>query len=73
MLLDPLIQRLLGAQQVFATSVVARSRQRGRLYVYSAQRGYSWSEVHRRHLQLVADLTGVALENDVLPAGPAPP
>ncbi len=65
-LLDPLIQRLLGAQQVFATSVVARSRQRGRLYVHSAQRGYSWSEVRRRHLQLVADLTGVALENDVL-------
>jgi sigma-B regulation protein RsbU (phosphoserine phosphatase) len=65
-LLDPLIQRLLGAQQVFATSVVVRSRQRGRLYVYSAKRGYSWSEVRRRHLQMVADLTGVALENEVL-------
>jgi sigma-B regulation protein RsbU (phosphoserine phosphatase) len=65
-LLDPLIRRLLGDAQVFATSVVARSRQRGRLYVCSGRRGYCWSEVHRRHLQLVADLTGVALENELL-------
>jgi sigma-B regulation protein RsbU (phosphoserine phosphatase) len=65
-LLDPLIQRLLGGAQVFATSVVVRSRQRGRLYVFSGRRGYSWSEVHRRHLQLIADLTGVALENEQL-------
>ena len=65
-LLDPLIRRLLGGAQVFATSVVARSRQRGRLFIFSARRGYSWSEVYRRHLQLVADLTGVALENELL-------
>jgi sigma-B regulation protein RsbU (phosphoserine phosphatase) len=65
-LLDSLILRLLGPNQVFATSVVARSRQRGRLYVFSGRWGYSWSDVHRRHLQLVADLTGVALENESL-------
>nr|WP_254217202.1 GAF domain-containing SpoIIE family protein phosphatase [Synechococcus sp. CCY 9618] len=65
-LLDPLIQRLLGTSQLVSTSVVARSRQRGRLYVFSGRRGYSWSEVRRRHLQLVADLTGVALENELL-------
>jgi sigma-B regulation protein RsbU (phosphoserine phosphatase) len=65
-LLDPLIRRLLGNAEVFATSVVARSQQRGRLYVFSERRGYGWSEVHRRHLQLVADLTGVALENELL-------
>ena len=65
-LLDPLIRRLLGSAEVFATSVVARSNQRGRLYVFSTRRGYSWSDVHRRHLQLVADLTGVALENEWL-------
>ncbi|MEB3321768.1 MAG: PP2C family protein-serine/threonine phosphatase [Synechococcaceae cyanobacterium] len=65
-LLDPLIQRQLGSAQVFVTSVVARSRQRGRLYVFSGRRGYAWSEVHRRHLQLVADLTGVALETELL-------
>ena len=65
-LLDPLLHRLLGPARVIATSVVARSRMRGRLYVFSARRGFSWSEVHRRHLQLVADLTGVALENELL-------
>ncbi len=65
-LLDPLVQRLLGANQIFATSVVARSRQWGRLYLFSSRRGYSWSDVRRRHLQLVADLTGVALENELL-------
>ncbi|MFM1798233.1 MAG: hypothetical protein RLZZ117_511 [Cyanobacteriota bacterium] len=61
-LLDGLITRLLAPARVFATSVVARNRQRGRLYVFSDGQGYSWSEVRRRHLQLVADLTGVALE-----------
>jgi sigma-B regulation protein RsbU (phosphoserine phosphatase) len=65
-LLDPLLHRLLGPARVVATSVVARNRQRGRLYVFSGRRGFSWSEVHRRHLQLVADLTAVALENDLL-------
>ena len=64
--LDPLIRRLLGGVELFATSVVARNRQLGRLYVFSGRRGYSWSDVHRRHLQLVADLTGVALENELL-------
>ena len=65
-LLDPLIRRLIGGAPLLVTSVVARSRQRGRLYVFSGRRGISWSEVHRRHLQLVADLTGVALENEML-------
>ncbi len=65
-LLDGLILRLLGPNQVFATSVVARSRQRGRLYVFSGRWGYSWSDVRRRFLQMVADLTGVALENEAL-------
>ena len=65
-LLDPLLHRLLGPARVVATSVVARNRQRGRLYVFSGRRGFSWSEVHRRHLQLVADLTAVALENELL-------
>jgi sigma-B regulation protein RsbU (phosphoserine phosphatase) len=65
-LLDPLLRRLLGDVQVFATSIVARSRQQGRLYVFSGRKGYAWSEVHRRQLQLAADLTAVALENELL-------
>jgi len=65
-LLDGMVSRLLAPAQVFTTSVVARGRQRGRLYVFSHRQGFSWSEVHRRHLQLVADLTGVALETATL-------
>ena len=65
-LLDPLIQGCLAPAAVLATSVVARGGQRGRLYVFSSRAGYCWSDSYRRHLQLVADLCGVALENDLL-------
>ncbi len=64
--LDQLVARLLPGLQIFGTSVVCRSQVRGRLYVFSGRQGFCWSEVHRRHVQLVADLTGVALENDTL-------
>ncbi len=64
--LDQRVLRLLGRAEVFATSVVARGRQRGRLYVFSEREDFCWSEVHRRHVQLVADLTAMALENEVL-------
>jgi sigma-B regulation protein RsbU (phosphoserine phosphatase) len=65
-LLDTTVRRLIGTSAVFATSVVSRSLQRGRLYVYNSRQNYAWSDVHRRHLQLVADLSGVALENELL-------
>jgi len=64
--LDQLVARLLSGAQLFGTSVVCRNRVRGRLYVCSGREGFCWSDVHRRHVQLVADLTGVALENDTL-------
>ena len=62
--LDGLIQRRLGNKGIFATSLVARGKQRGRLYVFDSRGSLVWSEVHSRHVQLVADLTGVAIEND---------
>ncbi|MFZ9945884.1 MAG: serine/threonine protein phosphatase, partial [Vulcanococcus sp.] len=58
-LLDRLVRRQLTDRPLFATSVVARSRSRGRLYVYGPRSGLSWSDSYRRHAQLVADLTGV--------------
>ncbi|KMM17773.1 serine/threonine protein phosphatase [Synechococcus sp. GFB01] len=64
--LDQRIGRTLGEVQLFATSVMARSQLHGRLYVFSRREGYGWSEIRRRHLQLVADLCGVALESDGL-------
>ncbi len=64
--LDQLVAQQWGEAPLVGTSVVARSRQRGRLYVFGPSGGSEWSDVHRRHGQLVADLTGVALENDQL-------
>ncbi len=64
--LDRQVRRLLGGAPLFGTSVVARNRRRGRLYVFGGADGLTWSDVHRRHVQLVADLTGVAIENELL-------
>ncbi|NDD43982.1 MAG: serine/threonine protein phosphatase, partial [Synechococcaceae bacterium WB9_4xB_025] len=64
--LDHLVQRQLGRAELFATSLVARGRPRGRLYVFSHGPSMAWSEVHRRHVQLVADLAAVAIENDLM-------
>ncbi|WP_399244272.1 MULTISPECIES: PP2C family protein-serine/threonine phosphatase [Synechococcales] len=64
--LDQEVAMLLGDAPVFAAPVVARNHTWGRLYVFGSHAGLSWSEVHHRHLQLVADLTAVAIENDSL-------
>jgi len=64
--MDRLVQRQMPNAGIFATSLVARGRQRGRLYVFALKAPLIWSDVHRRHVQLVADLTGIALENDLI-------
>jgi sigma-B regulation protein RsbU (phosphoserine phosphatase) len=64
--LDQRVRQLPGTAELFATSVLARGHVWGRLYVFGDQAGLTWSEVHRRHVQLVADLTAVALEIDSL-------
>jgi len=64
LLMDRLVQRLCPGAGLFATSVVARGRSRGRLYVFEPSGDLVWTDVHRRHVQLVADLAGVAIEND---------
>jgi sigma-B regulation protein RsbU (phosphoserine phosphatase) len=62
--MDRLVQRLLPRAGLFSTSLVARGRPRGRLYVFDLSGELVWTDVHRRHAQLVADLAGVAIEND---------
>ena len=59
--LDRLVQRCLPKAALFATSLTARGRTRGRLYVYARNGSLVWTEVHRRHVQLVADLAGCLL------------
>ena len=61
-LLDQRVRSAIGVRELFATSVLARGQVRGRLYVFSGSSRLCWSEVHRRHVQLVADLVGVGLE-----------
>ncbi len=64
--MDRLVQRHMARAGMFATSIVARGQERGRLYVFDPQGALIWSDVHRRHVQLVADLAGVAIENDLM-------
>ena len=65
-LLDRLVQRHFGSSNLIATSIVSRGRQRGRLYAFDKKDIVFGSNVHRKHIQIVADLTGVAIENDVI-------
>ena len=64
--LDRLVQRHFNSFNIIATSIVSRGRQRGRLYVFDKKEIDFGTNVHRKHIQLVADLTGVAIENDVI-------
>ena len=64
--MDHLVRFHLDSPTLFATSVVARGHQRGRLYVFDRRDRVTWSEVHRRYIQLVADLSGVAIESDLM-------
>ena len=64
--LDRFVQRHMDKSCIFSTSLVARGRQRGRLYVFDTRADFVWSDVHKKNLQLIADLTGVAIENDLI-------
>ena len=61
--IDKLVQKHLVGSGLFVTSIVARGKNLGRLYVFQPQGSFYWSDIHRRHLQLVADITAVAIEN----------
>ncbi len=65
-ILDNLVQRHFESSNIIATSIISRGRHRGRLYAYDKKENVFGSNVHRKHLQIVADLTGVAIENDVI-------
>ena len=64
--MDHLVRRLCPGSALFATSVVSRGRPRGRLYVFDPSSGLTCTDFQRRHVQMVADLAGVAIENDQL-------
>ncbi len=64
--MDSLIKRHMSNVGLFSTSIVSRGRQRGRLYIFDSCGDLVWSDVHRKNLQFVADLTAVAIENDLI-------
>ena len=66
LLMDRLVQRHMFKAEVVSTSIYARGKQRGRLYLFDSQSSLIWSETNSRYFQLVADLTGVAIENDLI-------
>jgi sigma-B regulation protein RsbU (phosphoserine phosphatase) len=67
--LDTQIGQLLGSDvHLFGTAILVRNVERGRLYVFSRDSQYAWTETRQKLVRLVADQTAVAIENDELTA-----
>jgi phosphoserine phosphatase RsbU/P len=65
--LDRQAGRYLGADfQIFGTAIIVQNVERGRLYVFSQEGDYTWSETRQKLVRLVADQTAVAIENNEL-------
>jgi sigma-B regulation protein RsbU (phosphoserine phosphatase) len=70
--LDRQVNRYLGEDfQLFGTAIIVRNVERGRLYVFSRDPDYAWTETRQKLVRLVADQTSVAIENDELDRCPA--
>jgi len=54
--------------KLFGTSILQRTLERGRLYVFSYSPTYEWTENRQKLVRFVADQTAVALEQDELAA-----
>ncbi|MEB3295275.1 MAG: PP2C family protein-serine/threonine phosphatase [Synechococcales bacterium] len=67
--LDTEVSHFLGDEiQLFGTSILVKNQERGRLYVFSRDPDYRWTEQRQKLVRLVADQTAVAIENDELNA-----
>ncbi|WP_084639306.1 PP2C family protein-serine/threonine phosphatase [Geitlerinema sp. PCC 9228] len=65
--LDTQVQSDLGEDvQLFGTPILVKRVERGRLYVFSRQEDYTWTETRQKLIRLVADQTAVAIDNDEL-------
>jgi len=66
-MLDQQVALLLGNDvHLFGTSILTKSTERGRLYVFSRDPEYDWTETRQKLVRLVADQTAVAIANDEL-------
>lgn len=65
--LDEQIRHGLGNKiRLYNTPILVKNIERGRLYVFSANPEYIWTQTRRKLLQLVADQTAVAIANNEL-------
>jgi phosphoserine phosphatase RsbU/P len=65
--LDDRVSQYLGPQiQLFGTPILVKQVERGRLYVFSRDPEYTWTETRQKLVRLVADQTAVAIANDEL-------
>ncbi|MGA7932647.1 MAG: PP2C family protein-serine/threonine phosphatase [Kovacikia sp.] len=65
--LDRQVSHCLGSDiQLFGTAILVKNTERGRLYVFSRDPQYTWTETRQKLVRLVADQTAVAIENDEL-------
>ncbi|NJL01339.1 MAG: PP2C family protein-serine/threonine phosphatase [Spirulinaceae cyanobacterium RM2_2_10] len=65
--LDEQLRQDLGPDvRLFGTPILVKSRERGRLYIFSRERDYVWTPTRKKLVQLVADQTAVAIANHEL-------
>ena len=65
--LDEQIRSSLGTRiRLYNTPILVKNEERGKLYVFSVDSQYLWTQTRRKLLQLVADQTAVAIANSEL-------
>ena len=65
--LDEQLRLALGSTiRLYSTPILVKNEERGRLYVFSEDPQYIWTQTRRKLLQLVADQTAVAIANNEL-------
>ena len=66
-ILDEKLQADLGeGVHIFGTPILVKNEDRGRLYIFSYDKNYSWTSTRKKLVQLVADQTAVAIANSEL-------
>ncbi len=58
--------QLEGKIAIFSTPILVKNVERGRLYIFSSDSEYLWTQTKRKLAQLVADQTAVAIANNEL-------
>ncbi len=63
-LVDGLLKQRLGSRaRSYSTPILIDNTQRGRIYIFSRDANYIWTQTRRKLLHLIADQTAVAIAN----------